>query len=181
MRGHWRAGRESIRSCCHQLRIAAHKHRRTYRYPRTCCARSIKSRSHQHSARTGEHQRRTAARIEPQDHQVRCQHRPQPALRICMAPYEIIELRKTSYPEVSLLTQGSRAVIRMTNLLSSCKWHWPVTHHSQRWETMGSRVFRRCDNMKPISRPCLSTAQNKYFQRPPTLTYVSSSRREAAR
>src|SRR3984957_11730347 len=35
--------------------------------------------------------------------------------------------------------------------------------------------------MKCINRPCLSTARNRYFQWPPTFTYVSSTRHEVAR
>ena len=31
-------------------------------------------------------------------------------------------------------------------------------------------MFRRSKSMNSISRPCLSTARNRYFHRPPTLT-----------
>ena len=48
----------------------------------------------------------------------------------------------------------------------------------KRW---AARVFRRSINMKSINRPCLSTARNRYFQWPPTFTYVSSTRHVVAR
>src|ERR1700730_4723784 len=43
----------------------------------------------------------------------------------------------------------------------------------KRW---AARVFRRSNNMKSISRPCLSTARNRYFHLPPTLEHDSSYR-----
>ena len=59
----------------------------------------------------------------------------------------------------------------------------PVTHGSQRFaqETVARTRVSPVLSMKSISRPCLSTARNRYFHFPLIFPYVSFTRQDVAR